>query len=443
MKTLDGKVVVDHRRRLRHRPGAGARRGRQGRGARARRLGRGRPGRDRPAGADAHPPGGPHRQGRRPRPRGRASPGRRRRRRARPRQRDRQQRRRRAARRLRGGDLRATSSGSWTSTSGASCSGTKEFLPYLIASGDGHVVNVSSLFGLIGDARPDRVQRGEVRGPRLHRGAAPGDARSPAPGRGDLRAPRRHQDRASPATPAPPGATTRPRSRSYFDKKLARMTPERAAEIIVDGMLRDQAARARRRRRQGARLAAADHRRALPAADRDRRPEDGALTGHPSAQPRPRGHRPEHRGAGRAAVVRRAQRTHAAPPTSRAGCRGGTTRSTPTAPPRTSGGPATGCHFPESTAVASATTLSGVCRSWPSTAAASTASASCSTPSCQRGTGATRADHTAAGSSPTRRPVAETVSRDPRRVSSRCRRRCSSTSSSGWRSLSPAGGGSE
>ena len=28
--------------------------------------------------------------------------------------------------------------------------GTKEFLPHLIASGDGHVVNISSLFGLVG-----------------------------------------------------------------------------------------------------------------------------------------------------------------------------------------------------------------------------------------------------------------------------------------------------
>ncbi len=27
--------------------------------------------------------------------------------------------------------------------------GTKEFLPHLIASGDGHVVNISSLFGLL------------------------------------------------------------------------------------------------------------------------------------------------------------------------------------------------------------------------------------------------------------------------------------------------------
>ena len=27
--------------------------------------------------------------------------------------------------------------------------GTKEFLPHLVASGDGHVVNISSLFGLV------------------------------------------------------------------------------------------------------------------------------------------------------------------------------------------------------------------------------------------------------------------------------------------------------
>ena len=54
--------------------------------------------------------------------------------------------------------------------------GTKAFLPHLIASGDGHVVNVSSLFGLVLGARAGGVQLGQVRRPRLHRGAAPGDA---------------------------------------------------------------------------------------------------------------------------------------------------------------------------------------------------------------------------------------------------------------------------
>ena len=79
--------------------------------------------------------------------------------------------------------------------------GTKEFLPHLIASGDGHVVNISSLFGLISDARPDGVQRHEVRRPRLHRGAARGDADRRPPGRRHLRAPRRHQDRHRPQRP--------------------------------------------------------------------------------------------------------------------------------------------------------------------------------------------------------------------------------------------------
>ena len=50
----------------------------------------------------------------------------------------------------------------------------KIFLPHLIASGDGHVINVSSVFGLFG-ARPGRIQRREVRGARVYRGAAPGD----------------------------------------------------------------------------------------------------------------------------------------------------------------------------------------------------------------------------------------------------------------------------
>ena len=62
----------DHRSRLRHRPRPGPAGGPARRDPRAERLGRGRPRRDRPAGADQHPPRGPHRQGRRPRPRGRA-----------------------------------------------------------------------------------------------------------------------------------------------------------------------------------------------------------------------------------------------------------------------------------------------------------------------------------------------------------------------------------
>lgn len=114
--------------------------------------------------------------------------------------------------------------------------GTKEFLPYLIASGDGHVVNLSSLFGLIGmpgqtayNAAKFAVRgfsealrqelliaRHPVQVTVVHPGGIKtGIARN-------ARATASH-DRAEVAR--------------HFDTKLARMTPERAAEIILDGVL--------------------------------------------------------------------------------------------------------------------------------------------------------------------------------------------------------------
>jgi len=44
-------------------------------------------------------------------------------------------------------------------------------------------------------ARPGRLPLGEVRGPRIHRGVAPGDDPRRPPGQGHHRASRRHQDR--------------------------------------------------------------------------------------------------------------------------------------------------------------------------------------------------------------------------------------------------------
>ena len=73
--------------------------------------------------------------------------------------------------------------------------GTKAFLPHLIASGDGHVVNVSSLFGLFsvpGQAAYNSAKfavRGFTEALRQEMVAGR------SPGEGDDGAPRRHQDR--------------------------------------------------------------------------------------------------------------------------------------------------------------------------------------------------------------------------------------------------------
>ena len=114
--------------------------------------------------------------------------------------------------------------------------GTREFLPHLIASGDGHLVNISSLFGLISmpgqstynatkyavrgfteSVRQDMiVARHPVGVTCVHPGGIKtGIARNGRVTRGE--------DKQQLAR--------------TFDQRLARMTPEKAAQIIVDGML--------------------------------------------------------------------------------------------------------------------------------------------------------------------------------------------------------------
>jgi len=118
--------------------------------------------------------------------------------------------------------------------------GTKEFLPHLIASGDGHVVNLSSLFGLISvpgqslynatkyavrgfseSLREEMLVHGHPVGVTV---VHPGGIRT-----GIVRNSRvvGHGDK---------DAIT-----ALFDQKLARMTPERAAEIIVGAVLKNKA----------------------------------------------------------------------------------------------------------------------------------------------------------------------------------------------------------
>jgi NADP-dependent 3-hydroxy acid dehydrogenase YdfG len=118
--------------------------------------------------------------------------------------------------------------------------GTKEFLPHLIDSGDGHLINISSLFGLIsmpGQTAYNATKyavRGfteALRQEMLINGhpvgvtcVHPGGIKTGIARNGRKTA---SQDAAE--------------IDSFFEKKLARMTAEKAAEIILKGALAGKA----------------------------------------------------------------------------------------------------------------------------------------------------------------------------------------------------------
>jgi NADP-dependent 3-hydroxy acid dehydrogenase YdfG len=111
--------------------------------------------------------------------------------------------------------------------------GTKEFLPHLIASGDGHLVNMSSLFGLLSmpgqsmynaakyavrgfseALREEILMAGHpVRVTVVH----PGGIKTAIARNARMSAQEDHDESAR-----------------YFDEKMARMEPEEAARIIVE-----------------------------------------------------------------------------------------------------------------------------------------------------------------------------------------------------------------
>jgi NADP-dependent 3-hydroxy acid dehydrogenase YdfG len=118
--------------------------------------------------------------------------------------------------------------------------GTKELLPHLIASGDGHLVNISSLFGLVSMPGQSMYNASKyavrglseaVREEMLVAGHRVGVT---VVHPGGIKTAIARNARYSAAED---GAESAKR----FDEKLAKMTPERAAEIIVAGIEKEKA----------------------------------------------------------------------------------------------------------------------------------------------------------------------------------------------------------
>jgi len=118
--------------------------------------------------------------------------------------------------------------------------GTKFFLPHLIASGEGHIVNISSLFGLV--SMPDQAfynaakyaVRGFTEALReemlIDRHRVGVTAVHPGGIKTSVARSARYSKKDDPAATA-----------KFFDEKLASMSPEKAAEIIIKGIQRNQA----------------------------------------------------------------------------------------------------------------------------------------------------------------------------------------------------------
>ncbi|WP_099023927.1 SDR family NAD(P)-dependent oxidoreductase [Mycolicibacterium palauense] len=118
--------------------------------------------------------------------------------------------------------------------------GTKAFLPHLIASGDGHVVNVSSLFGLMGIPGQSAYNaakfavRGFTEALRQEMLLSKHPVAVTAVHPGGIKTAIARNSTAAEGLDAQAMA-------AEFDKKLARTTPERAAEIILDAVRKKKA----------------------------------------------------------------------------------------------------------------------------------------------------------------------------------------------------------
>ncbi|MBD3640460.1 MAG: SDR family NAD(P)-dependent oxidoreductase [Marinobacter sp.] len=116
--------------------------------------------------------------------------------------------------------------------------GTRAFLPHLIASGDGHVVNISSVFGLIGVPKQSAYNAAKfaVRGfteslrQEMKLEGQPVSVSCVHPG----------GIRTNIANSARMGKSENGEAQRKGFDKLAMTTPDKAAEIIVKGILRDE-----------------------------------------------------------------------------------------------------------------------------------------------------------------------------------------------------------
>jgi NAD(P)-dependent dehydrogenase (short-subunit alcohol dehydrogenase family) len=117
--------------------------------------------------------------------------------------------------------------------------GSKEFLPHLIESGDGHLVNISSLFGLMGMPAQTAYNaskfgvRGFTEALRMEMLIAKHPVQVSCVHPGGIKTAIARNARTTASHDQQSVA-------ALFDKKLAKTTAERAAEVIVGGVLRNK-----------------------------------------------------------------------------------------------------------------------------------------------------------------------------------------------------------
>jgi NADP-dependent 3-hydroxy acid dehydrogenase YdfG len=118
--------------------------------------------------------------------------------------------------------------------------GTKAFLPHLIASGDGHVINVSSLFGLM--SMPGQAAYNSAKF--AVRGFTEALRQEMALNRHPVKVTTVHPGGIKTAIARNAGAAEgvdADLQAKFFEKRLASTTPQRAAQIILDAVRKNKA----------------------------------------------------------------------------------------------------------------------------------------------------------------------------------------------------------